>query len=108
MQELGSPAWGGLKLVRAKFSFFEPQILVRVDVGIALRCSVPSLLSVHLIPIANTTNTMNHIRLLADAKDDFNQYLENNPAILEFGAIGLGLLIGGWGSCRVDLRRFSR
>lgn len=35
--------------------------------------------------------------LLADAKDDFNQYLENNPAILGLGAMGLGLLIGGWG-----------
>lgn len=39
--------------------------------------------------------------LLADAKDDFNQYLENNPAILGLGSIGLGLLIGGWGAAEL-------
>jgi len=40
---------------------------------------------------------MNLYFLLADAKEDFNQYLENNPVILGLGALGLGLLIGGWG-----------
>lgn len=40
---------------------------------------------------------MNLFFLLADAKDDFNQYLENNPAILGLGSMALGLLIGGWG-----------
>ncbi len=36
--------------------------------------------------------------LLADAKDDFNQYLDEHPVILGLGAIGLGLLIGGYGA----------
>ncbi|PQO36663.1 hypothetical protein [Blastopirellula marina] len=41
---------------------------------------------------------MHLLLLLADAKDDFNRYLDEHPMVLGAAALVLGLLVAGWGT----------
>lgn len=41
---------------------------------------------------------MQFLLLLANAKDDFNQYLDENPAVLGALALVLGLMVASWGT----------
>lgn len=41
---------------------------------------------------------MQYLLLLADAKDDFNRYLDENPMVLGALALVLGLMVAGWGT----------
>ena len=40
---------------------------------------------------------MNLLALLADASDDINRWLEENPLVLGLIFILIGLAVGGWG-----------
>ncbi len=41
---------------------------------------------------------MQFLLLLADAKDDFNRYLDEHPMVLGAAALVLGLMVAGWGT----------